>query len=91
MFEKKKNKIPKVPRSETFKNLKLSFEPEEIVKVMSDIKVEIGISDMEYHKIIDLIDRYDNSVPKIKIVLKSASMGTLDLSNVSLEWCGVKQ
>jgi hypothetical protein len=85
------NKVSKGKRSETFKNLKVSFEPEEIVKVMSDVKVEISITDSEYNEMMTLINKYDYNLPKIKVVLESESMGTIDLSNVSLEWCGKKQ
>lgn len=80
MFKKDK---PAVPKKKTPINAEISFKPEEIVKVMSDIKVTIPISDEAHGKILDLVAKYDNQLPKILVVLESTH-GDINMVNFQL-------
>lgn len=77
-------------RKEKNTPMNISFCPEEIVKVMSDVTVEFFLEDDEMYKLLDLIDRYRNDAPKILVKIDSPTR-TLTLTNLQLQYCGIDQ
>ena len=77
-------------RKEKSTPMNISFCPEEIVKVMSDVTVEFFLEDHEMYKLLDLIDKYKNDAPKILVKIDSPTQ-TLTLTNLQLQYCGIDQ
>lgn len=84
MFDKK-------PLANKRQPFDISFVPEEIVRVLSDVVVRVPVSNSDYSKFMDLVSKYQHKVPKIKVIVKSEAGDTVELTNFQLFFNDINQ
>jgi len=70
-------------------NMSISFSPEEVVKVMSDLTVTVNLTPEEFNQFRNFVNKYRGACPIMKVLITDNAGGSYELTNFSLFHGGV--